>query len=86
MTLYTAEGIATPTLEGGWFPDGFHGSMGELLCAIEEGREPLNNARENLHSLAFCFAAIASATEGVPKIPGEVRRLPAGSAPGTEKK
>jgi predicted dehydrogenase len=84
VTLTTAEGIATPQLEGAWFPDGFHGTMGELLCAIEEGREPLNNARENLQSLAFCFAAIASATEGVPKTPGEVRRLPAGSAPGTE--
>jgi predicted dehydrogenase len=86
LTLYTADGYATPELEGSWFPDGFHGTMGELLCAIEEGREPLNNARENLKSLAFCFAAIASASEGTPKIPGEVRRLPAGSAPGTEKR
>jgi predicted dehydrogenase len=83
VTLYTADGYATPTLEGAWFPGGFRGTMGELLCAIEEGREPVNSARENLHSLAFCFAAIASATEGVPKTPGEVRRLPAGSAPGT---
>lgn len=84
LTLTTQRGSATPDLEGSWFPDGFHGSMGELLCAIEEGREPTNSARENLHSLALCFAAIASAGEGVPKTPGQVRRLPAGSAPGTD--
>jgi predicted dehydrogenase len=82
LTLFTAEGSATPQLEGNWFTDGFHGTMGELLCAIEEDREPINSARENLNSLALCFAAIASATDGRPKVPGEVRRLPAGSAPG----
>ncbi len=82
LTLHTAEGVATPKLEGNWFPDGFHGTMGELLCAIEEDREPENSARNNLRSLALCFAAIASATDKAPKVPGEVRRLPAGSAPG----
>jgi hypothetical protein len=55
--------------------------MGELLSSIEENRTPLNNARDNLQSLAFCFAAIASATEGQPKTVGQVRRLPEGSAP-----
>ena len=82
VTLYTEAGTARPSLEGTWFPDGFHGTMGELLCAIEEGREPSNGARGNLRSLALCFAAIASAVEGTAKTPGEVRRLPAGSAPG----
>ncbi len=81
VTLYTADGYAIPTLEGTWFPDGFHGTMGELLCAVEENREPSNSARDNLKSLALCFAAIASAWDGVPKAPGEVRRLPAGSVP-----
>ena len=76
MTINTARGWATPTLRGSWFPDGFHGTMGELLCAIEEDREPINSAGENLHSLALCFAAIASATDGQPKVPGEVRQLP----------
>ncbi len=84
LTLYTSEGISTPALEGQWFDDGFHGAMGELLCAIAEDREPVNSARENLKSLALCFAAIASASEGVPKTPGKVRRLPKGSAPGAE--
>jgi hypothetical protein len=32
--------VERPTLEGNWFPDGFVGSMGELLVALEEGREP----------------------------------------------
>lgn len=82
LTLYTERGVSQPALEGSWFPDGFHGTMGELLCAIEEGREPMNSACDNLKSLALCFAAIAAATDGQPKVPGEVRRLPKGSAPG----
>ena len=61
VTLTTAEGVARPTLEGAWFNDGFAGTMGELLVAVEEKREPLNGARGNLDSLALCFAAIQSA-------------------------
>lgn len=76
VTLYTKDGHAVPELEGSWFPDGFHGAMGELLCAVEEGREPENGAAENLNSLALCFAAVASAEESAPKIPGQVRSLP----------
>lgn len=78
VTLTTAQGEASPDLKGSWFYDGFHGTMGELLCAIEENREPINNARENLRSLELCFSAIASATDGLPKAPGQVRRLPTG--------
>lgn len=84
VTLFTADGIAKPQLVGNWFPDGFHGTMGELLCAIEEDREPINSARENLDSLALCFAAIESAGDGLPRVPGQVRRLPSGAAPGAE--
>lgn len=76
VTLYTPTGYSTPALEGTWFRDGFHGTMAELLCAIEECRAPSNDARGNLRSLALAFAAIASAHEGVAKVPGEVRRLP----------
>lgn len=75
VTLTTEQGTASPALAGNWFPDGFHGTMGELLCAIEEGREPINSARENLNSLALCFAAIASAWDGESKVPGTVRTL-----------
>jgi predicted dehydrogenase len=76
LTLATAAGLAVPALAGAWFPDGFHGTMGELLRAIEEKREPDNSARNNLKSLELCFAAIASAESGDPVIPGSVRRLP----------
>jgi predicted dehydrogenase len=75
LRLFTERGEARPKLVGSWFPDGFHGTMAELLSAIEEGREPMNNADENLRSLALCFAAIASAERGKPVVPGSVDRL-----------
>lgn len=61
VSLHTAEGIAIPKLTGCWFENGFQGSMAELLCAIDEDRTPVNGARENLRSLAFCQAAVRSA-------------------------
>ena len=61
VLLHTADGFASPRLTGSWFPDGFHGAMAELLCAIEQDREPLNGARENLRSLELCFRALESA-------------------------
>jgi predicted dehydrogenase len=75
VTMYTEKGYGSPTLKGTWFPDGFHGTMGELLCAIEEKREPENSARSNLKSLALCFAAVHSADTGEPQVPGTVRKL-----------
>jgi predicted dehydrogenase len=78
VTLTTAEGTASPQLEGCWFPDGFHGTMGELLLAIEENREPSHSARNNLRSLELCFAAVASAERREPVVPGTVRKLPPG--------
>ena len=41
-----------------------HMHMGELLCAIEENREPDNSAANNLRSLEVCMAALRSADEG----------------------
>lgn len=75
VTLATAQGVARPRLRGTWFPDGFHGTMGELLRAVEEEREPENGARGNLDSLALCFAALESAARHVPMVPWSVRRL-----------
>jgi predicted dehydrogenase len=75
VELSTEAGIASPKLMGSWFNDGFRGAMGELICAIEDKREPLNGARGNLASLALAFAAIASAHQGLPVKPGSVRRL-----------
>jgi predicted dehydrogenase len=69
-------GTYRPDLVGSWFPDGFHGTMGELLCAIEERREPTHSARANIRSLELCFAAVASAMRHEPVEPGSVRKLP----------
>ena len=71
-----AAGTFEPKLEGRWFPDGFHGSMAELLCAIEENREPSHGAAQNLSSLELCFAALESANTGQVVRPGEVTCLP----------
>lgn len=75
ITLTTEAGEAKVELEGAWFNDGFAGAMGELLCAIEEDREPANSARHNLKSLELCFAAVASADRGQPVKPGDVRSI-----------
>jgi predicted dehydrogenase len=76
VTLYDERGLARPRLQGVWFPDGFHGAMAELLCAIEEDREPSHSARNNLASLAVCFAAVSSAETGKPVKPFKVRKMP----------
>ena len=77
MTLTTAAGMARPKLEGTWFKEGFRGTMGALLKAVEDGAPPLNAARGSLDALALVFAAIASARRGVPVAPGTVRSLAA---------
>gem|GEM_PF-1896030 len=59
-----ARGHRAPVLEGQWFNDGFRGTMGALLCAIEDGHEPANGARENLRAPALTFAAVESRRTG----------------------
>lgn len=76
LVLHTAEGDATVPLQGTWFTEGFQGTMAELLCAIEDHREPAHSARNNLSSLELCFAALASADSGQPQKPGTVRCAP----------
>jgi predicted dehydrogenase len=66
VSLYTAAGVAQPELAGTWFNDGFAGTMGALLCAVETGKEPINSARGNLAALRLCEAAIQSARTGAP--------------------
>jgi predicted dehydrogenase len=75
LTITTAEGSAIPQLQGKWFPDGFHGAMAELLSAIEASREPTHSARNNLNSLALCFAAVVSAARKEPVEIGSVRKM-----------
>ena len=76
ITVSTRRGSASPHLEGSWFPGGFHGAMAELLRSIVSNRQPIHAAKNNLKSLALCFAACASADDHEPKVPGSVRRLP----------
>jgi predicted dehydrogenase len=66
VSLYTAEGVAQPVLTGTWFNDGFAGTMGALICAVETGQEPINSARGNLVALRLAQAAIESARSGAP--------------------
>jgi predicted dehydrogenase len=73
VELIREGGAYQPTLVGSWFPDGFHGTMGELLCAIEERREPTHSARANLRSRGF--AAVASGWHE-PVEPGRVATDP----------
>jgi predicted dehydrogenase len=51
-------------LEGAWYPDGFAGTLGELVTSIAENREPFNSAQNNLLSLQMTLAACRSAEEG----------------------
>ncbi len=72
VELSTAKGSAKYDLQGNWFPDGFCGTLGEFLRAIEEDREPTISASNNLRSLELCFAALASADSSQVAIPGKV--------------
>lgn len=75
MEIFTEDGEVKVPLTGCWFENGFKGTMGELLCAIEEDREPTNSAENNLKSLALCFAALESADKNKVVRPGEVDRV-----------
>lgn len=48
-------------LTGQWFVDGFAGTMGELMSAVLEGRQPENSARDNLATVGLMLAAQESA-------------------------
>jgi len=71
LELTTKQGTVKIPLKGKWFPDGFRGTLGEFLRAIEENREPTISASNNLRSLEICFAALASADTGRPVKPGQ---------------
>jgi len=75
VEVHLEEGSVIVPLEGCWFESGFQGTMGELLCAIEENREPSHSAGNNLKSLELCFAALQSADTGKAVRPGDVRKL-----------
>ena len=66
LEVHLREGSVKIPLKGCWFESGFQGAMSELLCAIEEDRDPYHSARNNLRSLELCFAANESAELGKP--------------------
>jgi predicted dehydrogenase len=66
VELFLEAGQAVAPLNGCWFDNGFKGTMAELLCAIDEDREPYNSAASNLVGLELCFAALKSADSGQP--------------------
>ena len=75
MQIFLKAGQCSVPLTGCWFESGFDGAMGELLCAIEEKREPSHSAANNLQSLELCFAAIQSADTGQPVEVGTVQTV-----------
>jgi predicted dehydrogenase len=76
VRLSTQKGIGIADVSvGNWFPTGFHGSMGELLSAIEQNREP-ENPLDNLRGLGMCFAAVASAESGRSVEVSKARKVP----------
>jgi predicted dehydrogenase len=44
-----------------WFPDAFAGPMAELLCALEQDREPTTSGQDNLRTMALVDACYLSA-------------------------
>ena len=58
------EQVQTFEIAGSWEYEGFAGSMGEMLLALEEGREPECSGRDHLESLRMAFAAVESANSG----------------------
>ena len=50
-----------PKWSESWFPDAFAGTMGQLLIALETGKEPAISGRDNLKTMALVDAAYLSA-------------------------
>ena len=75
LQIENSLGKFQPQLEGHWFPDAFRGTMGELLCSLEEDRPCEIAAENNLKSLELCFAAVASSMSGTPVEVGKIRKL-----------
>lgn len=60
----TPDDIHVVKLQGTWFYDAFGASMGEMLRALNEGRQPLTAARDNLETIRLANAALISSNTG----------------------
>jgi predicted dehydrogenase len=67
--------VSEVALRGAWFVDGFAATMGELMCAVAEDRQPENSAADAAASVWLALAAAESAEAG--GAPVEVRPPPA---------
>jgi predicted dehydrogenase len=56
-------GWTEPRFSRMWFPDAFSATMGELMCAVEEKREPSHSGRDNLGTMRAVIAAYRSIDE-----------------------
>jgi predicted dehydrogenase len=60
---YASKGDKTfhePKFEQSWFPDAFIGTMGQLLVALETGKEPAISGQDNLKTMSLVDAAYRS--------------------------
>ncbi|SEQ36919.1 Gfo/Idh/MocA family protein [Microlunatus flavus] len=64
LSLDRGEGETDLPLAGAWFVGGFAATMGELMCAVAEDRQPENSAADAARSVALVLAAAASADRG----------------------
>lgn len=64
LQLDDGRGITDVALHGAWFVDGFAATMGELMCAVADGRQPENSAADAAASVALVLAARESAGLG----------------------
>ena len=51
-------------IQGGWFPDAWGGTMGEMQRALAEDVEPQASGRDNLNSIRITNAAVESSKTG----------------------
>ncbi|NOZ21239.1 MAG: Gfo/Idh/MocA family oxidoreductase [Planctomycetes bacterium] len=56
--------VQTVQLRGAWFPDAFGGSMGEMMRALNEKREPMTSGADNLKTIRIVEAAVISSKTG----------------------
>jgi len=57
----SSAGWERPRWDAVWFPDAFAGPLAELLCALEENREPAHSGQDNLQTMALVDACYRSA-------------------------
>ena len=69
-----------------WFPDAFAGTMGQLLIALETGKEPAISGRDNLKTMACVDACYQSALQFRSISLNEFERIGSGGTALPEKK